>query len=91
MPYPRRQRETTRRRPDKKGDKPQKPKDLGNKTSDVKLPSKKAWRPKGQGDGTNMTLHITVEKEEAQPEDAIDAPPGLEEHVKATVDELKGN
>ncbi|GAA0175797.1 hypothetical protein LIER_41976 [Lithospermum erythrorhizon] len=34
-----------------------------------------------------MMFHITVEDGEAQSEDSIDAPLGLEEHVKATVDE----
>ncbi|GAA0151757.1 hypothetical protein LIER_10408 [Lithospermum erythrorhizon] len=36
-----------------------------------------------------MTLYITVEEGETQLEDGIDAPLGMEEHVKATLDEIK--
>ncbi|GAA0144483.1 hypothetical protein LIER_04916 [Lithospermum erythrorhizon] len=90
MIYPQRQRATIRLNPERKRDRPWKPKDLGCKTSDIKLPSrnKKVWRPKEKGN-KNMTFHITVEEGETQLEDAIDAPPGLEEYINATVDELK--
>ncbi|GAA0162064.1 hypothetical protein LIER_18242 [Lithospermum erythrorhizon] len=42
-----------------------------------------------KGTGANAALHITKEEDETQPEDSIDAPSGLEEYVKAMVDELK--
>ncbi|GAA0153612.1 hypothetical protein LIER_11810 [Lithospermum erythrorhizon] len=37
----------------------------------------------------DSSLQITIYEEELSPEDAIDAPPGLEEQVKTTVNELK--
>ncbi|GAA0164310.1 hypothetical protein LIER_19977 [Lithospermum erythrorhizon] len=37
----------------------------------------------------DSSLHITIDEGQLSPEDAIDAPPGLEEQVKATIDELK--
>ncbi|GAA0146915.1 hypothetical protein LIER_06746 [Lithospermum erythrorhizon] len=65
MIYPQRQGATTRRNPKRKSCMPQKPKDLGCKTSDIKLPSrnKNVWQPKEQGN-KNITLHITVEEGE---------------------------
>ncbi|GAA0158833.1 hypothetical protein LIER_38733 [Lithospermum erythrorhizon] len=82
---------TTQHRPDKKGERLQKSKDLRRKTRDSKPPfrNKKVWQPKSQANGANVTLHITVEEGEVQPEDDIDATLGLEEHFKAIVDELK--
>ncbi|GAA0139576.1 hypothetical protein LIER_01093 [Lithospermum erythrorhizon] len=38
---------------------------------------------------TDSSLHITIDERELSPEDTVDAPPGLEEQVKATIDELK--
>ncbi|GAA0141577.1 hypothetical protein LIER_02694 [Lithospermum erythrorhizon] len=39
--------------------------------------------------GSNTPSSQEIDEGESSPEDTIDAPPGLEEHVKATIDELK--
>ncbi|GAA0139191.1 hypothetical protein LIER_00789 [Lithospermum erythrorhizon] len=53
----------------------------------------KRWRvvqtPQAVKGETDFSLHITIDEGELSPEDAIDAPLGLEEQVKTTVDELK--
>ncbi|GAA0171787.1 hypothetical protein LIER_25742 [Lithospermum erythrorhizon] len=58
-----------------------------------KLVHKSYWKrvspPTEQKTEQYHSLHITVEEGELLPEDATNAPPGLEEDVKITVDELK--
>ncbi|GAA0164046.1 hypothetical protein LIER_19772 [Lithospermum erythrorhizon] len=58
-----------------------------------KLVQKSYWRrispPMERKSGQHPSLHIIAEEWESLPEDAVDAPPGLEEDVKVTVDELK--
>ncbi|GAA0184104.1 hypothetical protein LIER_31403 [Lithospermum erythrorhizon] len=58
-----------------------------------KLVQKSYWKrvspPTEQEAKQYPSLHITIEEEEPLLEDAINAPPGLEEEVKITVDELK--
>ncbi|GAA0140548.1 hypothetical protein LIER_01869 [Lithospermum erythrorhizon] len=70
------------------------PKTIAIKTPpEKKRPYQQKWRvvqtPQAAKKEADSSLHITIDEGELSPEDGIDAPPGLEEQVKAIVDELK--